>query len=204
MKTQELKNLFEKDAQNLLHIEPNIVSRNSLYGRLFLIFIALSLLLFGLSLSLQAVLHGLGLYPETNGYWVTKTALYSAIAGVVISFVIRQPLLLFKLLKGKLESESFILQQFKKISIGYSVIYSMCYVATSMFFDFSKYTNLSSLSTFQLDWILFDLRFVHFSSLILSMVFMMFFINYEIERVGLHLVFEGIKTFVGKRNKHLI
>lgn len=195
MEKQRLNEVLKEDAKKLLNIEPNPVSKNSLYGRLIIIWAALAAGLLILSLGMQIGLHTLGLYPLINGYWTVKTAFYSAIVSIALSFALRRPLLLSRLLNGKLECEPIIKQKCRNIGVAYLVVYCLCYAIISLFFNFSKYTEIGSLSPFQLDWILFDLRFTQFSSAIIALILIRLYINFELERVGAGFLFEGIRTF---------
>jgi len=198
MNPEEIKDLLKQDFSRLLDIKLNTVSRNSLYGTLIMVWLRLTFLLSTLSLSVQMSLHWLGFYPLINGYWVYKSISFSAISALVLTFLLRRAVLFFKLMQGKLESERFIKNKAQKIGSFYIVVYSLCYLASSVFFEFSKYSDIESLGAFKLEWLLFDLRFAHFSSLILSVVITVFFVNFEVERVGLGFVFEGVKTLISR------
>lgn len=198
MNAEIIKDLLKQDFHRLLDIKPNVVSRNSLYGTLVVIWLQLSFLLSSVSLCAQMLLHIFGLYPLINGYWVCKSISFSAISALVLAFGLKRVVLFSKLMKGKLESERFIQKQAQKIGVFYIITYSLCYLAFSIFFDFSSYRDIGALGAFKLDWVLFDLRFTHFASLILSVVITVFFVNFEAERIGFGFVFKGIKTLISR------
>ena len=195
MDHQTLQKAVKSDLATIATLEIGILSAADLYGSLGGFILKCSLLLVCINVCLQVVCHSIGLYIPSFSVSAVLFMWALTLGGSAFIVIFLSPMILFaKLVKGRLKTEGFIKQKWVQASCLYLVIYSLIYGAFTMI---QKPVHFSVLDDPN-GWSGFNFMFAELWSLLGSFLILSVFANIEVNRLGLGVVFDVVKTFVAR------
>lgn len=199
MDNDALQDAVKSDLRTIENLKFGILSANDLYGSMGGFILKMALLLTFINICLQVGLHSIGLYYPTLTLGGVLFMLLITLAGSAFVTIFLSPFILFsRLVKGRLKLEAFIKQKWVQACLLYLLIYSVIYFAIIIF---ERPGNLYSFQKERYDtegWSAFYLAVAEQASLIGSLILTQVIVGIEINRLGIGIAFDVVKTFVAR------
>ena len=200
MNSQDLEQAIQSDLVTLGTLRMGAVSARDLYGAFLGFVLKLSVILVGVNTLIRLALKGIGLYdPEITVNLMLGTWFGCFIVSCFIGFTISRLLLIGKLIKGRLKTETLIKQKYRHFSLLYFAIYATTYTVCTALLNSCIGFNDHITEPFL---VVFCAIMAQGFAFVISIVATGLFAGVELDRLGIGVLFNVIAEVVAKaKNK---